>query len=110
MMPGCFDLEMEGRHIVEEPGVHEVVRVCAGLGAVPDRALEETPDGLHGLQEGRYAEGVEGCRKRVPLSLNHSPTGPAGAANWTPIRSPRCTPRPLPRPGWSRHRRRCRRR
>ncbi|MGC2030188.1 MAG: hypothetical protein WA642_09225 [Steroidobacteraceae bacterium] len=59
MMPRCFDLEMEGRHIVEEPGVHEVVRVCAGLGAVPGRAVEETSHGLHGLQEGRHAEAVE---------------------------------------------------
>jgi hypothetical protein len=30
-----------------------------GLGAVPGRAVEETPDGLHGLQEGRHAEVVE---------------------------------------------------
>jgi hypothetical protein len=33
---------MEGCHIVEEPGVHEVVPVCTGLGAVPGRAVEET--------------------------------------------------------------------
>jgi hypothetical protein len=38
--------------------VYEVVRVCAGLGAVPGRAVEEAPDGLHGLQEGRHAEVV----------------------------------------------------
>jgi len=50
---------VEGRHIVEEPGVHEVVRVYVGLSAVPGRTVEETPDGLHGLQEGRHAEIVE---------------------------------------------------
>ncbi len=59
MMPRCFDLEMEGRHIVEEPGAHEVVRVCAGSSAVLDRKIEETPDGLHCLQEGRDAEVVK---------------------------------------------------
>jgi hypothetical protein len=59
MMPRCFDLEMKGRHIVEEPGEHEVVRVCARLGAVPGRAVEEAPDGLHGLQEGRHAEVIK---------------------------------------------------
>jgi hypothetical protein len=58
MMPRCFDLEMERCHIVEEPGMNEVVRVCAGLGAVPGRAVEKAPDGLHGLQEGRHAEVV----------------------------------------------------
>jgi hypothetical protein len=59
MMPRSFDLEMEGRHILEQPGVHEVVRVCADLRAVLRRAVEEAPDGLHGLQEGRYAEIIE---------------------------------------------------
>jgi hypothetical protein len=59
MMPGRFDLKMEGCHIVKEPGVHEVVWICPGLGAVTDRAVEETPDGLHGLQEGRHAQVVE---------------------------------------------------
>ena len=54
-----FDLEMEGRHVVEQAGVHEVVRVGGGLGAVPDRAVEEARDGAHGLQEGRHAEVVE---------------------------------------------------
>ncbi len=54
-----FDLEMEGRHVVEEPGLHEVVRVGAGLGAVLGRAVEEAPDGPHGLQERRHAEVVE---------------------------------------------------
>ena len=43
MMPRCLDLQMKGRHIVEEPGEHEVVRICAGLGAVPGRAVEEAP-------------------------------------------------------------------
>src|SRR5258708_32105665 len=70
MMPGRFDLKMEGRHIVKEPGVHEVVRICPGRGAVPDRAVEETPDGLHGLQESRHAQVVEGYRHGLPLSLN----------------------------------------
>jgi hypothetical protein len=59
MMPRCFDLEMEGRHIVEEAGMYEVVRVCAGFGTVPGRAVQEAPDGLHSLQEGRHAEVVE---------------------------------------------------
>jgi hypothetical protein len=49
MVPRRFDLEMEGRHVAEEPGVHEVVRVGAGLGAVPGRAIEEAPDSPHGL-------------------------------------------------------------
>ena len=31
------------------PGVYKVVRVCAGLGAMPGRAVEEAPDGLHEL-------------------------------------------------------------
>jgi len=59
MVPRRFDLEMEGRHVVEEPGLHEVVRVGACLGAVPGRAVEEAPDGFHGLQEGRHTEVVE---------------------------------------------------
>jgi hypothetical protein len=37
---------MEGRHVVEEPRVHEVVRVGAGLGAVLGRAVEEAPTAL----------------------------------------------------------------
>jgi hypothetical protein len=59
MVPCRFDLEMEGRHVFEEPGVHEVVRVGAGLGAVLGRAVEEASNGPHGLQEGRHAEVVE---------------------------------------------------
>ncbi len=59
MVPRRFDLEMEGRHVGEEPGVHEVVRVGAGLGAVLGRAVEEAPHGPYGLQEGRHAEVVE---------------------------------------------------
>jgi hypothetical protein len=59
MVPRRFDLEMKGRHVAEELGVHEVVRVGAGLGAVPGRAVEEAPDSPHGLQEGRHAEIVE---------------------------------------------------
>ena len=59
MMPRCFDLEMEGRHIVEEPGMYEVVRVCACLRAVSGRVLEEAPDGLHSLQERRNTEIVK---------------------------------------------------
>jgi hypothetical protein len=54
-----FDLEMEGRHVVEEAGVHKVVRIGAGLGAVPGGTVEETRDSAHGLQEGRHAEVVE---------------------------------------------------
>ena len=37
MVPCRLDLEMEGCHIVEQPDVHEVVRIGAGLGAVPGR-------------------------------------------------------------------------
>jgi len=48
MVPGRFDLKMKGRHVVEEPGVHELVRVSAGFGAVPDCALEEAPNGPDG--------------------------------------------------------------
>jgi hypothetical protein len=54
-----FDLEMEGRYVVEEAGVDKVVWVGAGLGAVPGSAVEEARDGAHGLQEGRHAEVVE---------------------------------------------------
>jgi hypothetical protein len=66
MMPRCFDLEMEGRHVVEEPCIHEVVRVGAGRCAVLGRAVEEAPDGPHGLQEGRHAELVTRCRHQLP--------------------------------------------
>ena len=54
-----FDLEMKGRHVVEEAGVDKVVRVGAGLGAVLGSAVEEAGDGADGLQEGRHAEVVE---------------------------------------------------
>ena len=33
--------------------------ICVGFGAVRGRSVEKTPDGLHGLQEGRHAEVVE---------------------------------------------------
>jgi hypothetical protein len=59
MVPRRFDLEMEGRHVVEEARVHEVVGVIARLRAVSGRAAEEASDGPHGLQEGRHAEVVE---------------------------------------------------
>ena len=59
MMPRGLDLEMEGRHIVEEPGEHEVVRVCTGHAAVRHRKVQETRDGLHRLQESRHTELVE---------------------------------------------------
>jgi len=54
MVPGRFDLKMKGRHVV-----HELVRVSAGFGAVPDCALEEAPNGPDGLEEDRHAEVVE---------------------------------------------------
>src|ERR1700722_17237287 len=44
---------------------------------VPDRAVEETPDGLHGLKESRHAQVVELYRHRLPLSLNRLPLVPA---------------------------------
>jgi hypothetical protein len=59
MVPRSLDLEMEGRHVVVEPDVHEVIRVGADIGAVPDSAVEETSNGAHGLQEGRHAELAE---------------------------------------------------
>jgi len=50
---------MAWRHVVEEPGADEVVRVGAGLGAVAGCAVAEAPDGAHGLRESRHAVVVE---------------------------------------------------
>jgi hypothetical protein len=39
MMRQGFDLEMEGRHVFEEPGLNEIVRICADFSAVPRRTV-----------------------------------------------------------------------
>jgi hypothetical protein len=57
MMRQGFDLEMEGRHVGVE--ADEVVRVGASFGAMLGRAVEETSDCAHGLQECRHAEVIE---------------------------------------------------
>ena len=49
----------KGAMSVEEPRMHEVVRVSADLGALPGRAVEEASDGGHGLQERGHADIVE---------------------------------------------------
>jgi hypothetical protein len=67
MVPRRFNLEVEGSHVVEEPGGDEAVRIGADLSAVLGRAGKKAPDGAHGLQEGRHAEIVERCRHRFLL-------------------------------------------
>ena len=41
MVPRCLNWKWKGAMSVEEPRVHEVVRVSADLGALPGRAVEE---------------------------------------------------------------------
>jgi hypothetical protein len=65
MVPRGFDLKVEGRHVFEEPHLHEIVRISADFRAVPRRTVEKASDGPYGLQEGRNAEVVERCRYRL---------------------------------------------
>jgi hypothetical protein len=58
MVPRRFDLKVERRHVIEQPSLHEGVRFCADLSAVPGRAAQKASDGPHCLQEGWNAEVV----------------------------------------------------
>jgi hypothetical protein len=44
-------LKMEGRHVVDEPGLDELVRISADVAAVLRCAAEKVSNGPQGLQE-----------------------------------------------------------
>jgi hypothetical protein len=59
MVPCGLDLEVERSHVVDKAGMHKVVRIGTGLGAVSGCAVKEARNGAHGLEESRHTEVVE---------------------------------------------------
>src|SRR5262245_22937550 len=68
MMPRCFDLKMEGCHVVVETRVHEGIGINARLREMRGRTAKKASDGPHGLQKGRHAEVIERYRHRLFLT------------------------------------------
>ena len=65
MVRDDFHMEIEGRHVHEEPLADEPVGVEAQLRAMAGRAVEEAGHGAHRLPVGGHAKVVERNRHRL---------------------------------------------
>jgi hypothetical protein len=50
---------MKWGHVVNQANFHKVVRVVTRIRAMLVRAIKDTRESIHGLQEGRHAEVVK---------------------------------------------------
>jgi hypothetical protein len=58
-MPCRLDLEMKWSHVINQANLNKIVRVLAVFPAMFARAIKNTRESIHGLQEGRHAQVIQ---------------------------------------------------